>query len=108
MDFGNSIIKTNNWEFLNSLIIRDNFGDFFNRLETVYNVSQVAISAICKEMRVSSERIHNYVVKHVSVKLGLGIYWLKCFFNDFKWSVNVFFWIRFSLNIWVTGKYYVS
>jgi hypothetical protein len=48
---------------------REKFGNFLNQLETVHNVSRMAVSAIVTEMATLNSFIHSYTVKQVAEKI---------------------------------------
>jgi hypothetical protein len=58
---------------------REKYGNFLNQLETVYNVSQMAVTAIMTEMTTLSNFIHSFTVKQVSEKLGkFSLFFVRC------------------------------
>jgi hypothetical protein len=52
------------------MVFRDHFGDFLNRLETTFNVSQMAITEITKELLAVTNRMHSHTMKQFALSMG--------------------------------------
>jgi hypothetical protein len=59
------------WKLAVICVSREHFGNFLNRLETSYNVSQTAITEITKELLAVTNGMHSQTVRIVAQSLGM-------------------------------------